>query len=56
MEDEWFEISDSDWVENGFIGKKLKLIVDVQFPEPVLREIRTAGINIDQIPSSYKWR
>jgi len=54
VEEEWFEISDSDWLENGFIGKKLKPIVDARFPEPVLREIRAAGISIDQITSSYK--
>ena len=52
MEDEWFEISDSDWLEDGFIGKELKLVVDTQFPQPVFQEIRAAGIKIDQIPSS----
>ena len=56
MEDEWFEISDSDWLEDGFIGKELKLLVDAQFPQPVFQEIRAAGIKIDQIPSSQKRR
>jgi hypothetical protein len=54
MEDEWFEISDSEWLEDGFIGKELKLLVDAQFPQPVCQEIRVAGIKIDQIPSSQK--
>jgi hypothetical protein len=44
MEDEWFEISDSDWLENGFVGKKLKLLTDAQFPESVLQEIKAAGM------------
>jgi hypothetical protein len=56
MEDEWFEIYTSDWLDEGFIGKELKLLVDVQFPQPVFQEIRAAGIKIDQIPSSHKRR
>jgi hypothetical protein len=56
MEDEWFEISDSDWLGDGFIGKELKLLVDAQFPQAVFQEIRAAGIKIDQVPSSHKRR
>ena len=56
MEDEWFEISDSDWLEDGFTGKELKLVVDAQFPIPVLLEIKAAGIKTSEVPSSHKRR
>ena len=44
---DWFEVSERDWREPGFKGKKLKLIADAMVPHVVVNEIRAAGIVID---------
>jgi hypothetical protein len=53
MDDEWFDISVSDWLEDGFIGKELKLLANAQFPNALVSEIRSANIKIDKVPSSH---
>jgi uncharacterized protein DUF5615 len=42
--DEWFEVSDKDWLGPRFKGKKLKLLLDAQVPEAVAREIKGAKV------------
>lgn len=46
---EWFEVWESDWLERGLPRKKLKLLAYAQVPEPVIREIRSAGIKIETL-------
>jgi Domain of unknown function (DUF5615) len=46
---EWFEISESDWLEPGLPRKELKLLADAQVPEPVVIEIRSATIKISTL-------
>ena len=47
---EWFEISDTDWLDPRFKPKKLKLLADEQFPEHIIAEIRAANIVVDTLP------
>jgi len=53
-ESEWFEISDEDWLEPGFKGRKLKLLADAQIPGPVVAEIMGAKIAIEVIPETAR--
>jgi hypothetical protein len=43
--DEWFEVSDRDWIPQ-FKAKRLKLLADAQVPEQIVTEIENAGIAI----------
>src|SRR3989440_9792523 len=51
---DWFEISDRDYLDPHFKGKKLKLLADQQVPAPVIAELRAANIAVDPFPSSGK--
>ena len=51
--DDWFEISDRDWLPS-FKPKKLKLLADEGIPEPIIAEIRSAGIAIRAFPQKMK--
>jgi predicted nuclease of predicted toxin-antitoxin system len=53
-ESEWFEVSDEDWLEPGFKGRKLKLMADAQVPAYIVQEIRAAKIVIDRIPGELR--
>lgn len=55
-EDEWFEISDRDWLDPKFKAKKLKLLADAQIPEIVAAEIRSAGITLATLPQAARRR
>ncbi len=52
-EDGWFEVSDKDWIPQ-FKAKELKLLADAQLPEPIVREIRSAGIAIKAMSAKGK--
>jgi hypothetical protein len=52
-DDEWFQISEKDWVPR-FKTKRLRLFADAQFPDPVVTEIRSAGIFIKAISDTAK--
>jgi len=55
MEDEeWFEVSDEDWLDPRFIGKDLKLLADAQMPQPVIQEIGSAGIKVETLSQALR--
>lgn len=53
---EWFEISEKDWQDPRFRGKKVKLLTDAQFPEPVIDEIRRAKIKVERLDERLRNR
>jgi hypothetical protein len=45
-EDEWFEISEDLWLDPNRKPKKLKLCSDASVPQPIIDELRDAGIPV----------
>lgn len=42
--EDWFEVSDRDWLDPGFVGKKLKLLADADVPKPIVDELNAANV------------
>lgn len=45
-EDEWFDISEDMWVEPNTTPRKLKLCSDASVPQPIIDELRNAGLSV----------
>jgi hypothetical protein len=54
LDDEWFEIADTDWLDPSFKPKKLKLLADAQIPRLVIQEITAAIIRVDSLDTSER--
>ena len=55
-DEDWFEVSDEDWLDPKFKPKTLKLLADAQVPETVVQEINGAGISIETMREGAKGR
>ena len=44
-DEDWFEVNPKDWLPKK-PGKKLRLLCDANFPQPVFDELRSAGIDV----------
>jgi hypothetical protein len=46
FEDGWFTISEDMWRDPGEVPRKVRLVADVNFPDPVIHEIEKRGIEV----------
>jgi predicted nuclease of predicted toxin-antitoxin system len=53
-QEEWFQVSEHDWLPKGFKGKKLKLLLDENIPTVVANEIRSKKICAKSLPGELR--